>query len=506
MASTHEEASVKRSSTSAVGVGLVSGAIAVGLLVAPSPVSAAPALEWSSCEDPALASDGFECARLIVPMDRRHPSAGTFSLPLARHRATGAPEDRIGSLVFNPGGPGGPGVASIGFVWGEFVPDEIKQRFDLVTWDPRGVGGSIPALAGCDSPWPARPSTGPVDWADVVAKFTTVVSSVNADCQKKNSAFVDHIGTVENVRDLDRIRAALGEEQLTYWGMSYGTRIGYVYAKTFPGRARALVFDGSIDPGATTIGLAEGGAAPDQAYGVWADAYPAAAAQVAAVLSVLNRRTVTLPGGTRLTRWIVKDVIYNAIPQQSIYPDLATVASIFYGAVLGTPEQRAEAAPIAARLARSQRDSPNPNTGGVFAVVNCLDYPSRPTQGVMTQAVLDAVRIAPAYGGSLATMYAVGCPGLTLKPDPVPLITGDGPKVPVLILGASRDGSTIQSWTGRMSRAFPASRTVTYAGGQHVTWGLAHSDCVNAVANAYVTSLTLPPMDVGCPNTVTPGQ
>ena len=142
----------------------------------------------------------------------------------------------------------------------------------------------------------------------------------------------------------------------------------------------------------------------------------------------------------------------------------------------------------------------------MFSVVNCLDYAGRPTVDQMVSSVRDQVRLAPAYGGSLATMFASGCSGLGFEPDPVPVITGDGPRVPVLILGATRDGSTIQSWTARMSRAFPVSRTVTYAGGQHVTWGLADSSCVNDIANAYVIAQTLPAMDVGCPNVVPVAQ
>jgi pimeloyl-ACP methyl ester carboxylesterase len=492
-----------RRSATAVAVSIIAGA---GVVVPPAATAVSTTLAWTDCGDAGLSEGGFECARLIVPMDRRHPGAGTFSLPLIRHRSTGTPDQRIGSLVFNPGGPGGSGIASMGFIWGLLLPDEVKQRFDLVSWDPRGVGASVPALEDCATPWPARPATGPVDWTRVTAGFDATLSAANAECQKKNAGFIEHMGTVENVQDLDRIRAALGEDALTYWGMSYGTRIGYVYTMTFPTRVRAIVLDGSIDPADTTLGLSEGGAAPDQAFGAWANAYPVSAAQLAAVVSVLNRRTVRLVDGTRLTRWLVKDMFYGSVAQQLSYPDLAAVANVLYALLFGTAEQQAQAAPGAALIAAAQRTQPNTNAGGVFSVVNCLDYADRPTLAQSTQAVFQQLRNAPAYGGSLTTAYALTCSGLTMKPDPVPVITGDGPRVPVLVLGASRDGSTIQTWTGRMSRALPLSRTVTYAGGQHVTWGFASSDCVDAVANAYVTSLTLPDMDVGCPNTVAPQQ
>jgi pimeloyl-ACP methyl ester carboxylesterase len=488
-------------------IGLLTASLIFGSVTAASPAGAAdPALVWAPCTAASLSEGGFECARLTVPRDRRQPAAGTFSLSLVRHRSTGTPGERIGSMVFNPGGPGGSGLSAMSTVWGSVASEEVKRHFDLVTWDPRGVGDSKPALEGCDGPFPVRPTVGRVDWAKVTRDFAARLSTVNAACQKANAAIIDHLGTVENVRDLDRIRAALGDSALTYWGMSYGTRIGYVYAATFPGRTRAIVLDGSIDPASTLLSLSEGGAAPDQAYGAWADAYPASAARLAAVLSVLNRRTVRLPDGTRLDRWTVRDLVFGNVAQQDAYATLAQVADAFHGAIFGTEEERQQSGLVAAQFARFQRDQPNSNAGGAFSVVNCLDYLKWPTLAQATAAVRDQVRLGPAYGGTLAASYSVMCSGLSVTPDPVPVITGDGPQVPVLVLGASRDGSTIQSWTGRMSRAFPRSRTVTYTGGQHVTWGFAGSACVDAVADAYVTTLALPAMDVGCPNTVVPQQ
>ena len=482
------------------------GAVAAGLLAAvPATASAASTLAWQPCGNDALDSGGFECATLTVPKDRRHPKAGTVTLAVIRHASVGTPDQRIGSLVFNPGGPGGSGVQSILPVW-SLVPDEIKARFDLVSWDPRGVGSSVPALSDCETPWPVRPATGPVDWAKVASGFRRTLAEANAQCQAKNAEIVPFMGTNENVADLDRLRAALGESKLTYWGMSYGTRIGYAYAVTYPGNVRAIVLDGSIDPASTTLSLSEGGSAPDQAFGAFADAYPLAGAQIKMVLASLNKATVPLPGGRRLTRWDVIDLIYGGIAQQGSYADISTIAAVYYTTVFGTGEAQAQAAAIAKSLVGVARSQPNSNAGGVFSVVNCLDYAGRPTLRQAVAAITAQRRYGPVNGGSTATAYSLGCSGLTVKPDPIPLITGQGPNVPLLILGASRDGSTIQTWTGRMSQAFPMSRTVTYAGGQHVTWGFAGSDCVDAVANAYVTTLVLPAMDVGCPNAYQPAS
>lgn len=477
---------------------------AVVLGAAPAPAAqAASGPDWEPCAQPGLAGRGFECATLEVPLDRDDPGAGTVRLALARHRATGSPDQRLGSLVFNPGGPGGSGLDTLPFVW-PLLPDAVRDRFDLVTWDPRGVGATRPALRDCAMPFPARPLTGPVEWAGVVRGFARTMARANRDCQQRNAALVPHMGTNEVVADLDRIRAALGDERLTYWGMSYGTRIGYVYALTHPDRVRTMVLDGSIDPASTLLGLSEGGAAPDQAYGSFADAYPTADAQWRDLQRILGERTVALPDSQVLDRWVLADYVYSFVAQQRSYPDIAGFIGLAHDVVTRGVSAVPEAADALAAGVASVRALPNSNAGGVFAVVNCLDYPGRPSLARQIAAVREQVRLGPDYGGSLATMFATNCSGFTFDPDPIPLITGRGPDVPLLVLGASRDGSTIVQWTARMSRAFPRSRTVTYAGGQHVTWLFAGSACVDRFANRYVLTGRLPVTDRGCPNTVVP--
>lgn len=456
-------------------------------------------LDWRPCPD----QPGVECARLVVPRDRRHPDGSTVSLALARHRATGPASQRIGSLVYDPGGPGGAGVSSLSTIWSH-LPAAVQARFDFVGWDPRGVGDSNPALTACATPWPARPSTGPVVWADVVARYARTLAAANARCEARNADIVAHMGTMEAVEDLDRIRAALGEARLTYWGLSYGTRIGYVYALRYPEHIRAMVLDGSIDPAGTLLGLAEGGAAPDQAYGVFAQAQPTAAATLPRVLAALERAPLRLPDGSTFDRWALIDIVFNNVAQQAAYAGLAGVVAAAATAVEGAGAARTDALRALQQL-RTQTYASNSNAGSVFSVVNCLDYAQRPTLAQSIAAVRAQVRVGPYWGGTLATQFAVGCAGLRLQPDPIPVITSTtGSPVPVLIAGSTRDGSTIVQWTARMARAFPASRTVTYAGGQHVVFGLAGSACVNTPVTRYLLTTTLPTMDLACPNVLVP--
>ena len=497
-----------KASLARIGGSLGAALLTIGLapIAGPaSPAAADPALDWSACALDSLAADDIECATMTVPMDRNDATGPTFALAVLRHRSSGTPEQRIGSLFVNPGGPGGAGSDVIAPIW-SILPEAVRKRFDLVTWDPRGTGLTRPVLTRCASPWPDRPDTGPVGWRRVIADFRTALRPINAACQERNAAFIEHIGTNEAVADLDRLRAAVGDEKLTYWGISYGTRIGYVYALAHPDRIRAVILDGSIDPAGTLASLTDGGAAPDQAFGSFADAFPQAAQQLTEVLAVLDTRTQPLPGGRQLTRWDVLDTVYGPIAAQGAYVTISEQIATMHTAVLGSGEEQQQAAKELAKAVRDTRRQPSGAAGGMFAVVNCLDYPQRPGLDQITRRVVQQVRYAPRYGGSLATMFGTNCAGFTFAPDPVPVITGQGPAVPLMIAGSTRDGSTIVQWTARMSRAFPASRTVTYAGGQHAVWNIAGSACVDRVLDTYILTLRRPAADRACPNAYRPPE
>src|SRR5690606_16830730 len=158
------------------------------------------AIEWAPCARADL--KGFECGTFRVPMDRSAPAAGTFQLAMVRARATGPRSRRIGAPFFNPGGPGGSGRDFIRTMT-EVLPADVRAPFDIVAWAPRGIGDTVPALEGCDGPWVDRPATGPVDWRDVVSRHVATIAEDNRACRERNAAFIEHIGTVDVVDDLD---------------------------------------------------------------------------------------------------------------------------------------------------------------------------------------------------------------------------------------------------------------------------------------------------------------
>lgn len=199
-----------------------------------------PPLEWEHCDQ------GLECATLVVPIDWDDPGAGSIDVAVARRPASGGGDGAAeGVLALNPGGPGASGINHLGAV-GDLAG--LGAHFDLVSWDPRGVGRSTPL--DCDDdlldelralePTPSDPAA------------STELDEAAADhvesCTASAPALAPHLGTDQTVRDLDALRAALGEEQLSYLGFSYGTLIGQRYADTFPERVRAMVLDGVVDP------------------------------------------------------------------------------------------------------------------------------------------------------------------------------------------------------------------------------------------------------------------
>ncbi len=210
------------------------------MLAATACASQQPALDWGPCapyaqtafEKGLYADQSVDCARLTVPLDYANPQGRTVSIGLLRHRATD-PAHRIGSLVLNPGGPGSSGMTAAATL--AQPAGKLAEQFDLVGFDPRGVHASEPRIR-CRSD------------AEQDAARTSGVGSV-AGCLKMTGAdFLAHVGTREVVRDLDALRAALGDAKLTYLGYSYGTQIGSAYAEAYPDKVRAMVLDGAIDP------------------------------------------------------------------------------------------------------------------------------------------------------------------------------------------------------------------------------------------------------------------
>lgn len=212
----------------------------------PPPAPVAP-LAWAACGLTGEAA-GVECATADLPMDYDEPDGERVQIAVARVPAAD-PAKRIGSLFFNFGGPGGPAVDYLQAA-GAGVFASLNQRFDIVGFDPRGVGQSTPAIdCGLDPETEgffSQPTPTPFD-VDPAALVASAQEYVDA-CLANNGEILGHLSTANVARDMDALRAAVGDEQLTYLGFSYGTFLGATYAALFPERYRALVLDGALDP------------------------------------------------------------------------------------------------------------------------------------------------------------------------------------------------------------------------------------------------------------------
>ncbi|MDW5328035.1 alpha/beta hydrolase [Plantactinospora sp. KLBMP9567] len=224
------------------------GAVAMlaSLIVAAAPVQAsgAPApqsISWAPCAEDASA----QCGTFRVPVDWAHPEGPTIDLVVARRVATD-PSARIGTLIFGPGGPGGPG-RTLAINGGSDFTEDVRRRFDILSFDPRGWGQSSPIACSLDR----ANQLGPLlEAMSSQADFDNVVAQTRAladDCRARSGPVFDHMDTRQTVYDIDALRATVGDPQLTFYGGSYGTMMAHQYAEIFPDKVRAIVADSNLD-------------------------------------------------------------------------------------------------------------------------------------------------------------------------------------------------------------------------------------------------------------------
>ena len=458
----------------------------------PADFDVAPAV-WADCDDIA----GFECATIDVPLDHADPAGDTIPIALIRRPATG--DDRIGSVVFNPGGPGGSGREYLSLaVFG--IPDALAERFDLVSFDPRGVGAS--ASVNCDlvrddgvsliadddrAAWDAA-------FADQLAQAAT--------CTTTPDGIAAHLGTNNAARDLDLIRDAIGDELLTYVGFSYGTRLGATYAELFPDRIRALVLDGAVSPSTDFASLAaDQGAGFDAALVAFAESCDAdrdcLLQELGPTLDVIagirdEIREVgsfdTDEADRVLTPGELDLGIVSALYSQGAWPYLAQAIYLADTLADGTLFQVLTDLYLGRQLDGSYT---NQIEAGNF--INCADDAARP--GVDTVwAEADAIADTSEHFGELLRA-AFGCEG---TPDPIdPLLLGpaeDAP--PILVIGTTGDPATPYDWSVQLAAFLDSAVLYTVEGEGHTAY--TSIECVAGVVNDYLIDLVVPEDGASC--------
>ena len=466
--------------------------------VASTPDAApADAIHWRLCDGSQLR--GASCGSVTVPLDWAAADSRTIRIAVARVPASGSPDERIGVLMFNPGGPGSPGLPMLTTV-ASWLPPDVRARFDLVTWDPRGVDQSGPRVDLCPAVGhPTPPPTGPVDWAALAASTFDERATDMAGCLTARSSTAPYLGTWFGIRDLDAIRRALSERQITLWGMSYGTTIGRAYSQQYPSRVRAMVLDGTIDPASTAgsyareqISAASTGMARMTAW-----LGPRSRATLRRVQAALDQRVITAPDGRTVTRWNLTDTLLNSIPDQASWPDTRDLLRAFRVALFDRDAgQRERAAEL---LADAFPSNDSTSLDAFTAFVDCADLPGRLTAADASTITAQAADVGGILNGVAAMTAAVTCAGIPADfGEPLPRTAAIALSTPPVIVNSIADPRT--PWAGARAAAniFTGSVMISYDSAEHISWLRTRSACINDSVTAYVTTRRLPAHDLAC--------
>lgn len=466
--------------------------------LADDPVVSPTSLSWSACTYASRA----QCTTLTVPQDWARPSgSGSYRLSIARVPASN-PSKRIGTLMFNPGGPGSGAVSNLSWVM-SLLPERIRDRFDVVAVDPRGVGGSQPWVRSCSAPQPTPPATGEIDWLSWTRTFMAANKRANKACLNLNESVAGTVGTWQIVRDLDAVRSALGEKRITFWGMSYGTTVGRAYAQTFPHRLRTLVLDGTISPISSIESWAvehtyDDELAIDTMLRSLGSSYGTTHARVMRELETRSLRTTS---GAQITRWTVGRALVAWSSFHTTWGSAAALITALNDALFGaTASVRAAGTSRAAGILSSTHATGQSSTlSPQWVYVNCSDFTDRPTARTLATLAEQAARTGGAGIGMAVLREGAQCAGLPEIGRPLtPMTTSLELRTPPIIVNARGDNRT--PWTAALETqdAFTGSRIVGYAGTHHILFGR-RTSCIDKPVTKYLIHKRLPRADIDCP-------
>jgi pimeloyl-ACP methyl ester carboxylesterase len=420
-----------------------------------------------------------------VPVDYAAPTGPTIGIGIVRQPAKDQAH-KIGVLLVNPGGPGGSGIET---VESGQVPPAVADRFDVIGFDPRGVGRSS-ALAcpvGPDTPYYGDPDPG-----DAAGEASTAqaVDRYDRGCGAAYRALLPHLGTRDVARDMDSLRTALGQQQITYLGYSYGTSIGQIYGELFPQRVRAMVLDGVVDVTLPGLDYSQAESFENSLHQFAADcasradcpAGPDAIAMLDRVRARVEAAPLPVAGMTPLSPGLLELGVVLPLYSKGNWPVLAQALKAADGGD-GGPFRR---------LAAKYFEGSNSDT---YNAVTCLDssWP-RDAQDVLAQARAAEVR-APHFSGNVL-VSGLTCADWPVPPDPLTPPTGKG-LAPALVIGTTNDPATPYQNSVALVGRLPGSALLTHRGDGHTVYGQGVS-CVDDQVNRYLTALMLPGPNAVC--------
>jgi pimeloyl-ACP methyl ester carboxylesterase len=488
--------------TTAYLVPLVAGVLLAGVGGCGGTAASSSTLSWNSCDG------SFKCAKLSVPVSYSDPHGtqipiSVIELPASRPHPTG-------DIVFNPGGPGGSGVQFLEQA-GRMFPASLRARFNLVSFDPRGVGSSHPLQcltpAGIEgyaavNPAPRTPKQ--------IAAVVSATKDFVRGCEKNASTdFITSMSTANNARDMDRLRAALGQKRLTYFGFSYGTYLGTVYAELFPKRIRGMVLDGAVDPsidGETALADQAAGFEKDlNDFFAWcaknsscssgfSDSPAKAYAALFARLEKGHTLSAVVQGRTRdglVDYGIALGGVLAALYSPEAWP------------VLGQALSSAESgdgsylAAFAYALAGLNPDGSFSNIVSANTATTCLDFSAPQTLREREELARRLSQSAPHFGAAEA-WTGLACPYLPAHKREHLSVAHAADAPPILVVGSTDDPATPYVWAKALAKQLPRATLLTRSGAGHTAYR--SSSCIRNWADRYLETLKMPPAGTVCPS------
>lgn len=459
-------------------------------------------LTFGSCEGYAttdadaesFANDTFECARLEVPLDYENPDGRTAQIALLRVPAKGEP---IGSLLLNPGGPGFSGMSHAPLVATTLGEHPITERFDLIGFDPRGVGASTPAL-DCRTDAETEPGVYSRLWGENYTEEETRQLYEQCAARSGGEDVLAHVGTRDVVRDMDVLRAVLGDEKLTFVGHSYGTRLGAIYAETFPQNVRALVLDAAVDP---TTGTAARRLVQFESYQKSFENMAAFCAQspdcplgsdpkqATAVFQQLVQplidEPITTADGRKLTHFDALVGVLLPLYAEEAWP----------GLIRGIADLKAGKGDILMLLrdisAQRSPDGSYSNAGDALTAIDCLDE-ERHTPEQETAMMRGIYEVAPFMDTGRPVTARNLCEHWPVQPTLGFPYAQDIEGLPqILVVSVTRDPATPHSGGISLAKTLGAS-LLTVEGERHGVALIAGNACVDDIVADYLINLELP--------------
>jgi pimeloyl-ACP methyl ester carboxylesterase len=449
-------------------------------------------LSWHGC-------DGhFKCAKLSVPVSYSDPRGAQIPISVIELPATGP--HPAGDIVMNPGGPGESGVDFLKQAWSS-VPASMRARFNLVSFDPRGVGSSQPLQ--CLTPAQAKAYAALNPSPQTPKQIAAVIKATKdfvRNCEKSAStAFISSMSTANNARDMDRLRAALKQKRLTYAGFSYGTYLGAVYAELFPKRVRAMVLDGAVDPsldGATAdAGQAAGFETDLRDFLAWcakdsscrSGLSPSPAKAYAALFARLKQ------GHTlgSVDYGVALQGVLAALYSRETWPFLG------HALVSAKSGDGSTLALLAYALNGINPDGTFSNVVSANTATSCVDISSPTTIRAHQELAKRLAKSYPDFGAAVA-WSGLGCLYWPARAPQHPSAAHAPGAPPILVIGSTGDPATPYAWAKALASQLPRATLLTRTGAGHTAY-LA-SSCIRRWADRYVETLKMPPAGTVCPS------